>query len=163
MTLSSTVGWTGLVIYTQQTSGYYHKSFDSLKYYWMHLILITNLSCLVSVGHPWSNHRTKYRNSSSSVVNSFLNILCSVQNFKKIFFHHTYESTCDTLLSSAANQGDNTVLVAQGDTATPSATKQLLPLDRVFVGWQNYLMGFTQQQYLELCSFGLWRWIDHII
>ena len=48
------------------------------------------------------------------------------------FFHHTCESTCDTLSSSATNQGDNTVLVAQGGTATPGATKQLLPPDRVF-------------------------------
>ena len=33
------------------------------------------------------------------------------------FFHHTTcESTCNTLTSSAANQGDNTVLVAQGGT-----------------------------------------------
>ena len=39
---------------------------------------------------------------------------------------------CDTLASSAANQGDNTVLVAQGGTATPGATEQLLPPDRVF-------------------------------
>ena len=37
-----------------------------------------------------------------------------------IYFHHTTcESTCDTLSSSAANQGDNTVLVTQGGTATP--------------------------------------------
>ena len=50
-----------------------------------------------------------------------------------IFFHHTTcKSTCDTLSSSAANQGDNTVSVAQGGTATPGATKQLLPPDRVF-------------------------------
>ena len=50
-----------------------------------------------------------------------------------IFFHHTTcESTCDTLSSSAANQGDNTVLVAQGGTATPGTIKQLLPPDRVF-------------------------------
>ena len=49
------------------------------------------------------------------------------------FFHHTTsESTCDTLASSAANQGDNTVSVAQGGTATPGATEQLLPPDRVF-------------------------------
>ena len=49
------------------------------------------------------------------------------------FLHHTTcESTCDTLTSSAANQGDNTVSVAQGGTATPSATKQLLLPDRVF-------------------------------
>ena len=32
-----------------------------------------------------------------------------------IYFHHTTcESTCDTLTSSAANEGDNTVSVAQG-------------------------------------------------
>ena len=50
-----------------------------------------------------------------------------------IFFHHTTcGSTCDTLASSAANQGDNTVSVAQGGTATPGATEQLLPSDRVF-------------------------------
>ena len=42
------------------------------------------------------------------------------------------KSTCDTLASSAANQGDNTVSVAQGGTATPGATEQLLPPDRVF-------------------------------
>ena len=49
------------------------------------------------------------------------------------FFHHTTcEGTCDTLASSAANQGDNTVSVAQGGTATPGATEQLLPPDRVF-------------------------------
>ena len=39
---------------------------------------------------------------------------------------------CDTLSSSAANQGDNSVSVTPGDTATPGATKQLLPSDRVF-------------------------------
>ena len=34
------------------------------------------------------------------------------------FFHHTTcGSTCDTLASSAAIQGDNTVSVAQGGTA----------------------------------------------
>ena len=49
------------------------------------------------------------------------------------FFHHTScESTCDTLASSAANQGDNTVSVAQGSTVTPGATEQLLPPDSVF-------------------------------
>ena len=50
-----------------------------------------------------------------------------------IFFHHTTcGSTCDTLASSAAIQGDNTVSVAQGGTATPGATEQLLPPDRIF-------------------------------
>ena len=43
------------------------------------------------------------------------------------------ESMCDMLPSSAANQGDNTVLVAQDSTATLSATKQLLPPDYTYV------------------------------
>ena len=34
--------------------------------------------------------------------------------------------------NTAANQGGNTVSVAQGGSATPGATKQLLPPDRVF-------------------------------
>ena len=38
------------------------------------------------------------------------------------YFHHTtFESMCDTLTSAAANQGDNTVSVAQG-----GATKTVL-------------------------------------
>ena len=46
--------------------------------------------------------------------------------FHTFFFHRTTcEITCDTLSSSAANQGDNTVSAAQGGTATPGATKQL--------------------------------------
>ncbi len=57
-----------------------------------------------------------------------------------IYFHHTTcGSTCDTLASSAANQGDNTVSVAQGGTATPGATKQLLPPDRVFKNIYIYI------------------------
>ena len=43
---------------------------------------------------------------------------------------------CDTLPSSATNKGDNTVSVAQGGTATPGATKPLLPPDRVL---KNYI------------------------
>ena len=41
------------------------------------------------------------------------------------------ESTCDTLSSSAANLGDNTVSVAQGVTATSGTINQLLPPNRV--------------------------------
>ena len=48
------------------------------------------------------------------------------------FIIQRVKSTCDTLTSSATNQGDNTVSVAQGSTATPRTTKQLLPPDRVF-------------------------------
>ena len=59
-------------------------------------------------------------------------ILLSRKSWCSNFHHTTYESTCDTLPSSAANQGDNIVSVAQGGTAIPGATKQLLPPDRVF-------------------------------
>ena len=63
----------------------------------------------------------------------YIYILKERERERFFFFHHTTcESMCDTLASSAANQGDNTVSVAQGGTATPGATKQLLPLDRVF-------------------------------
>ena len=56
----------------------------------------------------------------------------NISNAPYIFHHTTCGSTCDTLASSAAIQGDNTVSVAQGGTATPGATEQLLPPDRVF-------------------------------
>ena len=56
------------------------------------------------------------------------------QNKPFFFFHHTTcESTCDTLTSSVANQGDNTVSVAQGanpDKPNPDQTK---PYIRVYV------------------------------
>ena len=46
------------------------------------------------------------------------------------------ESTCNTLPSSATNQSKNTFSVAQGYTATPGATQQLLSLDMVL---KNYM------------------------
>ena len=59
-------------------------------------------------------------------------MLIRVIHYFYFFFHRTTsESTCDTLTSSAAKQGDNTVSVTQGGTATPGVTKQLLPADRV--------------------------------
>ena len=62
---------------------------------------------------------------------SFFTLRCTIKT--KFFFHHTTcESTWDTLSSSATNQGDNTVSVARGGSATPGTTKQLLPPDRVF-------------------------------
>ena len=78
------------------------------------------------------------------------------------FFHHTTcESTCDTLASSAANQGDNTVSVAQGGTATPGATEQLLPPDRVFkrniylnIFLLNTLYEKSQKTYLMILIYG---------
>ena len=64
-------------------------------------------------------------------IYSFINFKVNIYIF--FFFHHTTcGSTCDILASSAAIQGDNTVSVAQGGTATPGATEQLLPPDRVF-------------------------------
>ena len=58
-----------------------------------------------------------------------------------------YESTCDTLSSSATNQGDNTVSVSQGGTATLGATKQLLPPDRIFKK-NIYLYIYNEDLYL---------------
>ena len=55
-------------------------------------------------------------------------LICFICSTTYQYFHHTTrESTRDILSSSAANQGDNTVSIAQGGTATPGATKQLLP------------------------------------
>ena len=51
------------------------------------------------------------------------------------FFHHTTcESTCDTLSSSATNQGDNTVSVAQGGLCTLCLFTATLTLNH---GWLN--------------------------
>ena len=53
------------------------------------------------------------------------NIIYNIYEMEQIFFFHhtTCEITCDSLSSSAANQGDNTVSVVQVSTATPGATK----------------------------------------
>ena len=68
------------------------------------------------------------------------------------FFHHTCESMCDTLASSAANQGNNTVSVAQGGTATPGATEQLLPPDRISGGKSCSLApGVAVPPYISVC------------
>ena len=51
-------------------------------------------------------------------------------NTNEFFPHHT---TCESMSDNMSKTScDNTVLVAQGGTATPGATKQLLPPDRVF-------------------------------
>ena len=47
------------------------------------------------------------------------------------------ESTCDTQTSSAANQGDNTVSVAQGGTATHGATKHMGTIFCISENWQT--------------------------
>ena len=66
------------------------------------------------------------------------------------------ESTCDTQSSSAANQGDNTVSVAQGGTTTPGANKQLLPPDRVFKrNLYLYIRQINQKQTLHWTFFHL--------
>ena len=62
--------------------------------------------------------------SLSLSLSLFLSLSLSLCLYIYISFHHTTcESTCDTLASSAANQGDSTVSVAQGGTATPGATE----------------------------------------
>ena len=91
-----------------------------------------------------------------------------------IFFHHTMcESTCDTLPSLAANQGDNTVSVAQGGTAIPGSTKQLLPPDRVAVSFPSIHFDILQledfspifSRFGESCQssfcFPAWRLFAH--
>ena len=72
------------------------------------------------------------------------------------------ESTCDTLTSSAANQGDNTVSVAQGSTATPDANKDednslktlnafsMFPCTFLFVYTNNMNIVVRFQQFLKL-------------
>ena len=83
--------------------------------------------------------------------------------FFLFFFHHTTcESTCDTLASSVANQGDNTVSVAQGGTATPGATEQLLPPVMILVlqfrqEWKIVIsiLQLSPLQYIY-CLHGIW-------
>ena len=78
----------------------------------------------------WTASVTIYTLQTS--MNQNITKLILVDKYFFFFHHTTRESMCDTLSSSAANQGDNTVSVAQGGTATPCTTKQLLPSDRVF-------------------------------
>ena len=56
------------------------------------------------------------------ILNSYRRIISSRNKCIFFFRHTTCESTCDTLSSSAANQGDNSVSVAQGGTTTPGTT-----------------------------------------
>ena len=60
---------------------------------------------------------------------------------------------CDTLSSSATNQGDNTVSVAQGGTATPGTTKQLLLLDRVFKRNIYLYISYISVSYICVCIY----------
>ena len=68
----------------------------------------------------------------------------SKANWVKIFFffHHTCESTCDTLSPAAANQDDNTVSVAQGDTATPGATNWVIAWHYSSLNLSNYILDY---------------------
>ena len=52
----------------------------------------------------------------SGEIGSGISVLVAWHNDDDFFFffYHTCESMCDTQASSAANQGDNTVSVAQG-------------------------------------------------
>ena len=70
---------------------------------------------------------------TSFILGYIIHLIIRQPIYIYFFFHHTTcGSTCDTLASSAAIQGDNTVSVAQGGTATSGATEQLLPPARVF-------------------------------
>ena len=68
---------------------------------------------------------------------------------KHNYIYTTCGSTCDTLASSAAIQGDMTVSVAQGGTATPGATEQLLPPDRVFKKTYVYIRSTKSGHYIR--------------
>ena len=64
---------------------------------------------------------------------------------------------CEILPSSTANQGDNTVLVAQSGAATPGATKQLLPPDRVLKELYIYAISIKSRDYIgRSSSFLVW-------
>ena len=58
----------------------------------------------------------------STKFNSSKNFFFIIQRMKARAIPHPHQSP---------TRGDNTVSVAQGGTATPGATKQLLPPDRV--------------------------------
>ena len=79
--------------------------------------------------------KTSWNQRSQTNVDSirYINLIYiySLYIYIYIYYHITCESTCDTQSSSASNQGDNKVSVDQGGTATPCATKQLLPPDSV--------------------------------
>ena len=91
-------------------------------------------SGIASMGiFPIHTHTHTHTHTQDTYIYIYIYINFSNIYFFFLCFHHaTCENTCDTLASSAANQGDNTVSVAQGGTATPGATEQLLPPDRVF-------------------------------
>ena len=84
---------------------------------------VFNQASLVSTENYYWSHRILKENL---IYNIYIYI------YIYIYHHTTCESTYDTLTSSAANQGYNTVSVAEGGTATPGAIMQLLPPDRVF-------------------------------
>ena len=66
-----------------------------------------------------------------------LSLYLSHYSLSQFFFHHTtFESRCDT---TSPSRGDNILSVAQGGTATPGATRQLLPPDRVLREWYIYI------------------------
>ena len=74
-------------------------------------------------------------------------------NFFFFFFHHTTcESTCDTLASSAANQGDNAFSVAQCNEELLCYKKQKMLLEKVlkFNFKNKNLVGFHAVLYLIL-------------
>ena len=74
------------------------------------------------------------------IMTLFLNAIYS--NF---YFHHTCETRAIPCPHQLPTRGDNTVSVAQGGTATPGTTKQLLPPDRVLRELYIYIYIYTRQ------------------
>ena len=84
------------------------------------------------------------------LYNTYVDIYMCIYIYFFFFFIMQHVKVC-AIPSSAANQGDNPVSVAQGGTATPGTTKQLLPPDRVFK--KNKYARSTKSRYYIGCSF----------
>ena len=84
-------------------------------------ILVRSIKSRDYIVH-WEKYASNY--FPSPAQDKFLNFFFIIQHVKVCAISSTH--------LQPPTRGDNTVSVAQGGTATPGTTKQLLPLDRVF-------------------------------
>ena len=132
------------------------------------VILSWNFLCWSTVNHYWFLTRISfiflsivfYQNSADCWFISTASIwkLISLSSllqfpvqviFNKIFFFFIIQRVKACVIPcphQPPTMGDNTVLVAQGNTATPGTTKQLLPLDRVLRELYIYIYIYTPDQ-----------------
>ena len=83
------------------------------------------------------------------VIFAFLlihNVLIYIFFFFLFFIIQRVKARAILCLHQPPTRGDNTVSVAQGSTATPRATKQLLPRDRVLRELYIYIYIYTPDQ-----------------